>query len=135
MNFGFQQEPERTDELGRDMLLAEQLAALDPATEDPNYWFRFHAGVMSNAARSLAQRRLIAELTIADVVASWGRTIVPTAALAAALAGIILLRSGVAGPVPDAPVTPVGAEVEAADELLLPPSAAAGMVVMRVEGL
>ena len=135
MNLGFQQEPERTDELGRDMLLAEQLAALDPATEDPNYWFRFHAGVMSKAARSLAQRRVIAELTVADVVASWGRTIVPTAALAAALAGIILLRSGVAGPVPEAPVTPVGAEVEAADELLLPPSAAAGMVVMRVEGL
>jgi hypothetical protein len=82
-----------TDELGRDMDLAERLQVLDPASEDPNYWLRFRASVMGDAARSLAQRRLIADLTVADVLSSWGRAIVP-AALAAAMAGIMLLRAG-----------------------------------------
>jgi predicted nicotinamide N-methyase len=130
MNFGFQQEPERIEEIGQDIVLAEQLAALDPATEDPNYWFRFRAGVMSDAARSLAQRRLIAELTVADVVASWGRAIVPTAALAAALAGIMLMRAG------SVEVVTVDARPMADSEpipVTVSPSAAATFVALQPE--
>lgn len=83
-----------SDELGRDMVLAEALASLDPATEDPNYWFRFRGWVMTGAAGELARRRLMAELTVADVLDSWSRTLIPTALLAAAMAGIMLVRTG-----------------------------------------
>jgi hypothetical protein len=83
-----------SDELGRDLVLAEALAALDPATEDPNYWFRFRGWVMTGAGGELARRRLMAELTVGDVLNSWSRTVVPTALLAAAMAGIMLVRSG-----------------------------------------
>lgn len=95
----------RPDELGRDMALAERLEALDPAFDDPGYWVRFRASVMGDAARALAQRRLIADLTVADVLTSWGRAVVP-AALAAAMAGIMLIRAG------SVDVTPVTAELE-----------------------
>ena len=81
-----------TDELGRDMELAEALSVLDPASQDPNYWMRFRAWVMSNAARELARRRLMAQLTVGDVMESWARALVPAAVLAAALAGLLLLR-------------------------------------------
>jgi len=131
MNFGFQKEPGAVDELGRDMVLAEQLAALDPASEDPNYWLRFRGRVMTDAARALSQRRLIAELTVADVVASWGRAIIPTAALAAALAGIMLARSGGvdATTVDVAPV----AQLEPVP-VMLAPSSAASFVATLPEG-
>ena len=82
------------DEIGRDMLLAEALDVLDPAHEDANYWFRFRGWVMSEAARELARRRLIVELTVGDVLTSWARTVVPTALLAAAMAGLMLMRTG-----------------------------------------
>lgn len=93
MSHEFENGSGQSDELGRDMVVAERLAVLDPASEDPNYWLRFRAGVMGDAARALAQRRLIADLTVADVLTSWGRAIVP-AALAAAMGGIMLLRAG-----------------------------------------
>jgi hypothetical protein len=83
-----------TDELGRDMVLAETLGALDPATEDPGYWLRFRGWVLTEAAGELARRRLMAELTVADVLTSWSRAIVPTALLAAVMAGLLLMRSG-----------------------------------------
>ena len=119
-----------SDELGRDMLLAEALQSLDPATEDPNYWFRFRGWVMSGAARELAQRRLMAELTIGEVMTSWARALVPTAALAAAVAAFVLLRAGT--PVPaqyvgleELLVTDVPVETQ---PVLLSPDAAAGIV-------
>ena len=83
-----------TDELGRDMVLAETLGALDPATGDPGYWLRFRGWVLTEAAGELARRRLMAELTVADVLTSWSRAIVPTALLAAVMAGLLLMRSG-----------------------------------------
>lgn len=130
MSFRFERDPGHTDELGRDMALAERLAVLDPAAEDPNYWYRFRTSVMKDAARSLAQRRLIAELTVADVVASWGRAIVPTAALAAALAGIMLMR---AASVEVAPVTPASIAESEPVPVTLAPSAAAAFVAMQPE--
>ena len=80
------------DEIGRDMLLAEALDVLDPAHRDPNYWLRFRGWVLTGAARELARRRLIAELTVGDVLASWARAVVPTAVLAAVMAGMMLMR-------------------------------------------
>ena len=94
-----------TDELGRDMQIASWLEAVDPASADPNYWLRFQSWVLKNAAPELARRRLMAQLTMGDVMSSWARTVIPTAVLAAALAGMLLFRGH---PVP-APV-PVGVE-------------------------
>lgn len=91
-----------TDEPTRDMELAETLSSLDPASVDPNYWFRFHGRVMAGAGTELARRRMMAGLTVGDVLASWSRTLVPTAMLAAAVAALMLIRTGSAslqGPV------------------------------------
>jgi len=119
-----------SDELGRDVVLAEALQALDPASEDPNYWFRFRGWVMSGAALELAQRRLMAELTIGEVMTSWARALVPTAALAASVAAFILMRA--ATPVP---MQPVGLEELLVSDVpvetqpvFLSPDAAAGIV-------
>ncbi len=81
-----------TDELGRDIEIAQALSLMDPASWDPNYWMRFRTWVMSGAARELARRRRAARLTVGDVVQSWARALVPTALLAAALAGLLLWR-------------------------------------------
>jgi len=89
------------DELGRDMELAEALSVLDPARGDPNYWLRFRSWVMGAAARELARRRLLAQLTVGDVMQSWARTVLPTAVATALLAGILLIRgSALTAPLP-----------------------------------
>ena len=88
-----------TDDLGRDRELAEALYQLDPASRDPNYWFRFRIWVLNGATRELARRRMIAEMTVGDVVQSWARALVPTALLAAVLAGIVLWRVGSLPPI------------------------------------
>ena len=75
-------------------MVAEALETLDPANADANYWFRFHGRVMAGASAELARRRMMARLTVADVMASWSRTVVPTAMLAAAVAALILVRAG-----------------------------------------
>ena len=93
------------DELGKDEELAQTLALLDPAQQDPNYWFRFRSWVLSNATAELARRRLMHELTVADVMSSWARGVVSAAALAAVLAGLLLVR-GADDPAPP----PVGVE-------------------------
>lgn len=93
------------DDLGRDMELAEALASLDPASRDPNYWLRFRFWIMGAAARELARRRLVAQLTIGDVLQSWARTLVPTAVITAVVAGLMLIHGGVL-----APVRPIGVE-------------------------
>lgn len=94
------------DELGRDIELASALQFVDPATDDPNYWLRFRAWVMESAASELARRRLMADLTMGDVVTSWARAVVPTALAAAVVAGLVLLRgTGIT-------VTPVPVGVE-----------------------
>ncbi len=87
-----------TDELGRDMRIAQALHLIDPSSRDPNYWMRFRSWVMTGAAMELARRRVVARLTVGDVVNSWARALVPTALLAAVLAGVLLWRSGM--PVP-----------------------------------
>jgi len=101
-----------SDELGRDMELATALRGLvDPATGDANYWLRFRAWVLKNAARELARRRHVADLTVGDVLTAWSRALVPTA-IAASLAAAILLFQGQQG-------QPASAEVAISLEELL----------------
>jgi len=82
------------DDLGRDRDLAEALFHIDPASQDPRYWLRFRTWVMNGATLELARRRMVAQMTVGDVVHSWARALVPTALLAAVLAGILLWRVG-----------------------------------------
>ncbi len=70
------------------------LKQLDPGDRDPGFWVRFHARVMDGSRGELARRRMEGELSIAEVVFAWRRALVPTALLAAALAGILLLSQG-----------------------------------------
>lgn len=108
------------DGLGQDPEIAAWLRALDPATEDPNYWLRFRSWVMESAGPELARRRILANVTVGDVLQSWSRTLVPTALLAAAVAGLALLR----GPVmPES--TPLGVEELLVSELTDDPIPAA----------
>ena len=81
-----------TEGLNQEDELAQALGLLDPAQQDPSYWVRFRSWVVSNAGAELARRRLIRELTVADVMNSWARAVVSTAALVAALAGLLLVR-------------------------------------------
>lgn len=97
------------DRLERDPELSATLSMLDPASRDPNYWLRFRWWVMSGAAAELARRRRDARLTVSDVLGSWARALVPTFALAAALAGLLLLKGE-----PPVEASPVGGQ-----ELLL----------------
>jgi len=90
-------ESDAAADLDRDPELAAALAVLDPARHDPNYWFRFGSWVLSGAARELSRRRLVARLTVGDVLESWARALVPTAALVAALAALLLFRSDPVG--------------------------------------
>lgn len=84
---------EELDEIGYDAELSRSLSSLDPVSRDPNYWLRFRWWVVSAATAELARRRRQARLTVGDVVESWARALVPTAALVAALAGMLLMRS------------------------------------------
>ncbi|MDA0329506.1 MAG: hypothetical protein O2958_10920 [Gemmatimonadetes bacterium] len=123
-----------TDE-ERDVMLADALHVLDPMSSDPNYWFRFRGWVMTGAARELSRRRRLAELTVADVLTAWARTVVPTAALAAALAAMMLLRGDI-GPsthllgVEDLLLSDIPSETV---PVLLSPDAAAGVVAFASE--
>jgi hypothetical protein len=87
-------DPVEMDDLGRDRDLAEALFHIDPASQDPRYWLRFRTWVMNGATLELARRRMVAQMTVGDVVHSWARALVPTALLAAVLAGILLWRVG-----------------------------------------
>jgi hypothetical protein len=85
-------EHDGAEEAAVDAELRAALSALDPATRDPNYWLRFQWWVMSGAAAELSRRRRAVRLTVGDVLESWSRALVPTAALVAALAAMLLLR-------------------------------------------
>jgi hypothetical protein len=57
--------------------------------------------VLGAAAKELSRRRFMAQLTVGDVVQSWARAVVPTALVAALLAGVLLLReSTLSSPLP-----------------------------------
>lgn len=100
------------DPSGPDPALRRALRSVDPGTADPTYWFRFRSHAMASAARELARRRMLADLTVSDLVVSWGRTLVPAALVAATLAALLLAR-GVPGP----GVLPLGVEEQLAEGL------------------
>jgi hypothetical protein len=77
-----------------DLQIKGMLATLDPERTDPGYWHRLHRWVVNSASAELARRRRAAEATVSGVVLSWWRTLVPTAAVAAALAAFMLLQQG-----------------------------------------
>jgi hypothetical protein len=83
---------ERYDGDAVDSRVRQLLGALDPGVEDGGYWLRFQRSIMQRAAGELARRRAMAELTVADLVSSWARAVVPTALLAAAVAGLLLIE-------------------------------------------
>lgn len=81
-----------TDEEGPDPQVASFLRSADPASVDANYWLRFQSWVLKSAAPELARRRLMANVTMGDVLAGWARAVVPTAVAAAVIAGVLLFR-------------------------------------------
>ena len=47
---------------------------------------------MARAADELSRRRLAAEMGVAGLLQSWSRTVIPAAAIAAAIAGLLFWR-------------------------------------------
>jgi hypothetical protein len=82
-----------------DLQIRAMLATLDPERMDPGYWHRLHRWVVNAAGPELARRRRAVDATVSEVVLSWWRTLVPTAAMAAALAAFLLLREAPRAPV------------------------------------
>ncbi len=80
----------------------DDLAVLDPGLDDPGYWSRFLSVVMARASGELSRRRLAAEVGVVDFLQSWSLTVIRAALIAAAIAGVLLLR--------DRPATALGVE-------------------------
>ncbi len=68
-----------------------RLEPLDPGSEDPGFWIRFHGRVMAQARDELARRQMAGEWNLTEVVFQWRKTLVPITLLAATLAGIFVL--------------------------------------------
>ena len=87
-----------------DVGIRSLLVTLDPERTDPGYWHRFHRWVVTSAVGELAKRRR-REATVSEVMFSWWRTVVPIAAVAAALAWFVLVQAlaepSAAVPMPD----------------------------------
>ncbi len=81
---------------------APDLAVLDPGLDNPEYWPRFLSVVMERASGELSRRRLAAEVGVTDFLQSWSVTVIRAALIAAAIAGVLLLRDG--------PATTLGVE-------------------------
>lgn len=81
--------------------VVDLLGVLDPGFGDTSYWRRFQLRVVSRAGTEL-RRRSLQHATVSDVVESWTRALVPIAAIAAAIAGLMLVQDRTvefAGPV------------------------------------
>ena len=81
-------------------LLAAAFHKIDPARTDPTYWERFSRVVLTRALPELSRRGCDLPLSLSDVVSSWARTLLPTAAAAAAIGIFLISRS----PVPDSEI-------------------------------
>jgi len=92
------------------------LGSLDPGSQDPAFWPRFHNRVLGEAQAELARRRMAGDLGVTDVVFAWRRALVPMALLAAALAGILI-----AGHETEPPVQLVALEEIFTEDLNLQP--------------
>ena len=72
--------------------VGRDFAILDPGRHDPGYWLRFRTLVMARADDELSRRRHLAEVGVTDLVQSWSRGVIRAAAIAAAIAGVLILR-------------------------------------------
>ncbi len=72
----------------------DDLGVLDPGLDDPGYWSRFLSVVMERAAGELTRRRFAAEVGVGDFLQSWSVPVMRAALIAAAIAGVLLLRDG-----------------------------------------
>lgn len=80
------------DDERRDPQVGSWLSELDPGRDDATYWMRFHRDALAASQFELARRQRASELTVAGVVSSWSRALVPVALAAAAAAGIMLAQ-------------------------------------------
>ena len=80
----------------------DDLRVLDPGLDDPGYWPRFLSVVIVQAAEELSRRRFAAEAGPGDLLQAWSPKVIRGALIAAAIAGLLLLRDG--------PATTLGAE-------------------------
>ena len=70
-----------------------EFGVLDPQLRSPGYWARLRGNVMERAANELYRRRLLRSVGVADLLQSWARILVPAAVVAAAIGGVLILRS------------------------------------------
>ena len=90
-----------------------RLEPLDPGSEDPGFWIRFHGRVMAHARNELARRQMAGEWSITEVVFQWRKTLVPVTLLAATLAGIFVLGHEE----PELPLSPIALEEALMEDL------------------
>ncbi len=76
-----------------------ELKSLDPGSEDPGFWLRFHGRAMAQARGELARRQMSGDWSISEVVFQWRKTLVPMALLAATMAGIFVAGHEESAPV------------------------------------
>ena len=89
------------ESLDVDMEIHGALRSFDPGLNDPGYWSRFGNVVLAGAAQELSRRKDLASMTVSEVLVGWARTLVPTALVAAAVAGLVLMKSTApTGPAP-----------------------------------
>ena len=89
------------ERLDVDMTIHGALRVFDPGLNDPGYWSRFGNAVLAGAAPELGRRSALASMTVSEVLVGWARTLVPTALVAAAVAGLVLMKGAApAGPGP-----------------------------------
>ncbi len=88
-----------------DTEMGMDLTTLDPAHGDPGYWERFQATTVARALPLLEGRARRRAPRLGLQLVSWGRMVTPAAALAAGLAGLVLLSEVPELEVASAPLT------------------------------
>jgi hypothetical protein len=74
-----------------------RLDVLDPALDDPGYWLRFQRTIAHRTGPTLAERRRRSDVTLEGVLFTWGRMILPVAAVAVGVGVVLLVRSAPSG--------------------------------------
>jgi len=98
---------------------------LDPGRSDVWYWARFQDRVMAEAVPELLRRQRSARVTLAQVMESWSRLLVPGTVAAAAVAATLLLSQAESPPINESVVVleelmfPVGPDQEELPEFLV----------------
>ena len=75
-----------------------RLDVLDPAADDPGYWLRFQRTIVHRAGPTMADRRRRSHVTLGSVLFTWGRMILPVAAVGAGVAAVLLARTAPSDP-------------------------------------